>query len=133
MIGTETFERYTPHALAVLRIVTALIFLEHGSQKLFGFPAAAPPSGLPPALSFFWFGGILEFFGGLLVLVGLFTRCAAFVLAGEMAVAYWLIHAPKSVFPALNGGDAAILYCFVFLYLVFAGPGLWSIDRMRER
>jgi len=133
MIGTETFERYTPHALAVLRIVTALIFLEHGSQKLFGFPAAAPPSGLPPALSFFWFGGILEFFGGLLLLVGLFTRCAAFVLAGEMAVAYWLIHAPKSVFPALNGGDAAILYCFVFLYLVFAGPGLWSIDRMRER
>jgi len=132
MIGTETLERYTPHALAVLRIVTALIFLEHGSQKLFGFPAA-PPSGSPPALSFFWFGGILEFFGGLLVLVGLFTRCAAFVLAGEMAVAYWLIHAPKSVFPALNGGDAAILYCFVFLYLVFAGPGLWSIDRMRER
>jgi len=133
MIGTETLERYTPHALAVLRIVTALIFLEHGSQKLFGFPAAAPPSGLPPALSFFWFGGSLEFFGGLLLLVGLFTRCAAFVLAGEMAVAYWLIHAPKSVFPALNGGDAAILYCFVFLYLVFAGPGLWSIDRMRER
>ena len=133
MIGTETLERYTPHALAVLRIVTALIFLEHGSQKLFGFPAAAPPSGLPPALSFFWFGGILEFFGGLLLLVGLFTRCAAFVLAGEMAVAYWLIHAPKSVFPALNGGDAAVLYCFVFLYLVFAGPGPWSIDRMRER
>jgi putative oxidoreductase len=132
MIGKETFERYTPVALAVLRIVTALIFLEHGSQKLFGFPAAQP-SGLPPALSFFWFGGILEFFGGLLVLVGLFTRCAAFVLAGEMAVAYWLVHAPKSFFPALNGGDAAILYCFVFLYLVFAGPGLWSIDRMRER
>jgi putative oxidoreductase len=122
MIGKETFERYTPVALAVLRIVTALIFLEHGSQKLFGFPAAQP-SGLPPALSFFWFGGILEFFGGLLVLVGLFTRCAAFVL----------VHAPKSFFPALNGGDAAILYCFVFLYLVFAGPGLWSIDRMRER
>ena len=82
MIGKETFERYTPVALAVLRIVTALIFLEHGSQKLFGFPAAQP-SGLPPALSFFWFGGILEFFGGLLVLVGLFTRCAAFVLAGK--------------------------------------------------
>jgi putative oxidoreductase len=132
MIGTETFERYTPHALAVLRIVTALIFLEHGSQKLFGFPAA-PPGGLPPALSLFWFGGVLEFFGGLLLLVGLFTRCAAFVLAGEMAVAYWMVHAPKSFFPVLNGGDAAILYCFVFLYLVFAGPGLWSIDRMRGR
>src|SRR5690349_14848519 len=132
MIGTETFERYTPHALAVLRIVTALIFLEHGSQKLFGFPAA-PPGGLPPALSLFWFGGVLEFFGGLLLLVGLFTRCAAFVLAGEMAVAYWMVHAPKSFFPVLNGGDAAILYCFVFLYLVFAGPGLWRIDRMRGR
>jgi putative oxidoreductase len=132
MIGTEIFERYTPHALAVLRIVTALIFLEHGSQKLFGFPAA-PPGGLPPALSLFWFGGVLEFFGGLLLLVGLFTRCAAFVLAGEMAVAYWMVHAPKSFFPVLNGGDAAILYCFVFLYLVFAGPGLWSIDRMRGR
>jgi putative oxidoreductase len=132
MVGTETFERYTPHALAVLRIVTALIFLEHGSQKLFGFPAA-PPGGLPPALSLFWFGGVLEFFGGLLLLVGLFTRCAAFVLAGEMAVAYWMVHAPKSFFPVLNGGDAAILYCFVFLYLVFAGPGLWSIDRMRGR
>ena len=132
MIGTETFERYTPHALAVLRIVTALIFLEHGSQKLFGFPAA-PPGGLPPALSLFWFGGVLEFFGGLLLLVGLFTRCAAFVLAGEMAVAYWMVHAPKSFFPVLNGGDAAILYCFVFLYLVIAGPGLWSIDRMRGR
>jgi putative oxidoreductase len=132
MIGTETFERYTPHALAVLRIVTALIFLEHGSQKLFGFPAA-PPGGLPPALSLFWFGGVLEFFGGLLLLVGLFTRCAAFVLAGEMAVAYWMVHAPKSFFPVLNGGDAAILYCFVFLYLVFAGPGPWSIDRMRGR
>jgi putative oxidoreductase len=133
MIGTETLERYTPHALAVLRIVTALIFLEHGSQKLFGFPAAAPPSGLPPALSFFWFGGILEFFGGLLLLIGLYTRCVAFVLAGEMAVAYWLFHAPKSFFPALNGGDAAILYCFVFLYLVFTGPGPWSLDRRRGR
>src|SRR5262245_20665912 len=132
MISTTTLDRYAPHALAILRIVTALIFLEHGSQKLFGFPAA-PPNGLPEAFSFFWFGGALEFFGGLLVLAGLFTRCAAFVLAGEMAVAYWLVHAPRSFFPAVNGGDAAILYCFVFLYLVFAGPGPWSIDRMRER
>jgi putative oxidoreductase len=87
---------------------------------------------MPAALSFFWFGGILEFFGGLLLLAGLFTRCVAFVLAGEMAVAYWLFHAPKSFFPALNGGDAAILYCFIFLYLVFAGPGPWSIDRTRR-
>jgi putative oxidoreductase len=132
MIGAETLERYRPYALAILRIVTGLLFLEHGSQKLFGLPAP-PPNGLPAALSFFWFGAVLEFFGGLLVLVGLFTRCAAFVLAGEMAVAYWLVHAPRSIFPVVNGGDAAILYCFVFLYLVFAGAGPWSIDRLRAR
>jgi len=131
MIGMERLEKYAPEALAILRIVTALIFLEHGSQKLFGFPP--PPGGMPPALSFFWFGGILEFFGGLLLLIGLYTRCVAFVLAGEMAVAYWLFHAPKSFFPALNGGDAAILYCYVFLYLVFAGPGPWSVDHRRRQ
>src|SRR5262249_1838798 len=95
------------------------------------FPAG-PANALPGTFSFMWFGGVLEFFGGLLVLVGLFTRCAAFVLAGEMAVAYWLFHAPKSFFPAVNGGDSAILYWFVFLYLVVSGPGPWSIDRMRE-
>ena len=130
MIGMERLAKYTPEALAILRIVTALIFLAHGSQKLFGFPT--PPGGMPAAFSFFWFGGALEFFGGLLILVGLFTRCVAFVLAGEMAVAYWMFHAPKSFFPALNGGDAAILYCFIFLYMVFAGPGPWSIDRTRR-
>ena len=97
MIGMERLAKYTPEALAILRIVTALIFLAHGSQKLFGFPT--PPGGMPAAFSFFWFGGALEFFGGLLILVGLFTRCVAFVLAGEMAVAYWMFHAPKSFFP----------------------------------
>jgi putative oxidoreductase len=79
-----------------------------------------------------WFGGALEFFGGLLLLAGLFTRWVAFVLSGEMAVAYWMFHAPQSFYPVLNGGDAAILYCFVFLYLVFAGPGAWSIDQARK-
>jgi putative oxidoreductase len=131
MTSTAALERYAPYALAILRIVTALIFLEHGAQKLFGFPGE-PPGGLPPSFSFFWVGGVLEFFGGLLVLVGLFTRPVAFVLSGEMAIAYWMFHAPKSIFPVLNGGDAAILYCFVFLYLVFAGPGPWSIDQARE-
>jgi putative oxidoreductase len=131
MTSTAAIERYAPYALAVLRIVTALIFLEHGAQKLFGFPAE-PPGGLPPSFSFFWVGGVLEFFGGLLVLVGLFTRPVAFILAGEMAIAYWMFHAPQNFFPALNGGDAAILYCFVFLYLVFAGPGPWSMDQARE-
>ena len=103
--------------------------MEHGTQKLFGFRPTTNP--MPPAFSLFWIGGVLEFVGGLLILLGLFTRPVAFVLAGEMAVAYWMFHAPDSVFPVLNGGDAAILYCFVFLYLVFAGPGAWSIDRVR--
>jgi putative oxidoreductase len=130
MALTDTLDRYTPYALAVLRIVTALIFIEHGTQKLFGFPAP-PPSGLPPAFSLFWFGAIMESLGGLLILVGLFTRPVAFLLSGEMAVAYWMFHAPRSFFPILNGGDAAILYCFIFLLFVFTGPGAWSIDGMR--
>lgn len=122
-----TLDRYAPYALAALRIVAALIFMEHGTQKLFGFPAP-PAKGLPPALSLLWIGAILEFAGGLLVLVGLFTRPVAFLLAGEMAVAYWMFHAPRSLYPVLNGGDAAILYCFVFLLLVFTGPGALSVD-----
>ena len=128
---TDTLDRYSPYALAALRIVTALIFMAHGTQKLFGFPAP-PQSGLPPTFSLFWWGAILEFGGGLLILAGLFTRPVAFVLAGEMAVAYWMFHAPRSFFPVLNGGDAAILYCFVFLLLVFTGPGALSIDGARR-
>jgi putative oxidoreductase len=127
----DTLDRYTPYALAALRIVTALIFMAHGTQKLFGFPAP-PQSGLPPAFSLLWTGAILEFGGGLLILAGLFTRPVAFVLAGEMAVAYWMFHAPRNFYPLLNGGDAAILYCFVFLLLVFSGPGAWSVDGARR-
>ncbi|WEX77270.1 DoxX family protein [Sinorhizobium numidicum] len=123
----EFLDRYSHFAVAVLRIVTALIFMEHGTQKLFGFPAP-PEGGLPALFSVSGIGGIMEFVGGLLILLGLFTRPVAFLLAGEMAVAYWMVHAPQSFFPALNGGDAAILYCFVFLLLVFTGPGAWSID-----
>jgi putative oxidoreductase len=128
----ETLDRYAPYALAALRIVAALIFMEHGTQKLFGFPAP-PEKGLPPALSLLWIGGIVELIGGLLVLVGLFTRPVAFLLAGEMAMAYWMFHAPRSLYPVLNGGDAAILYCFVFHLLVFTGPGALSVDGMRGR
>jgi putative oxidoreductase len=127
---SETLERYSPYALAALRIVAALIFMEHGTQKLFGFPAP-PEGGLPPALSLFWIGAILELVGGFLILIGLFTRPVAFVISGEMAVAYWMVHAPQNSFPVLNGGDAAILYCFVFLLLVFTGPGVWSVDGAR--
>ncbi len=123
---------WAPRLLSILRIVAALIFLLHGTQKLFGFPAP-PASGLPAVFSLFWVGAILELGGGLLLLAGLFTRPVAFVLSGEMAVAYWMFHAPRSPFPTLNNGDAAILYCFVFLYLAAAGGGAWSVDRARER
>ncbi|MBB4004583.1 DoxX family protein [Aurantimonas endophytica] len=120
-------DRYSAYALALLRIVTALIFMAHGTQKLFGFPAA-PERGLPELLSLSGIGGLMEFVGGLFILFGLFTRPVAFLLAGEMAVAYWMFHAPQSFYPVLNGGDASILYCFVFLLLFFTGPGAWSID-----
>jgi putative oxidoreductase len=128
----ESLDRYTPYALAALRIVTALIFMAHGTQKLFGFPAA-PERGMPPLLSLSGIGGVMEFVGGLFILVGLFTRPVAFLLAGEMAVAYWMFHAPRNFYPVLNGGDAAILYCFVFLLFVFTGPGAWSADGIWAR
>ena len=126
----QSLSKYAPQALAVLRIVTALLFIEHGTAKLFGFPAMAGPGSaggsLPPILLL---AAILEVFGGLAILVGLFTRPVAFILSGLMAVAYWMAHVPKGgVFPLTNGGDAAVLFCFIFLYLVFAGPGAWSID-----
>lgn len=121
---------YAPYALAVLRIMVALLFIEHGTQKLFGFPAPQAETTMPTLTIV---AGILETFGGLLVLVGFLTRPAAFTLSGMMAVAYWLFHAPQSFFPVHNMGDAAILFCFTFLYLVFAGPGAWSVDEMRGR
>ncbi len=129
---SESLDRYTPYALAALRIVTALIFMEHGTQKLFGFPAP-PQSGLPAVLTLSWIGGVMELVGGFLILIGLFTRPVAFLLSGEMAIAYWMFHAPRNLYPVLNGGDASILYCFVFLLLVFSGPGAWSVDRVMRR
>jgi putative oxidoreductase len=117
---------WAPRVLSILRIVAALIFMEHGTQKLFGFPPTDRPG--PELFSLIGLAGVLEFVGGALLVLGLFTRPVALVLSGEMAVAYWMAHAPDSFFPALNGGDAAILYCFVFLYLVFAGGGAWSLD-----
>ena len=123
----QNLDRYTPYALAALRIVAALLFIEHGTQKLFGFPAP-PEGGLPPLLSLFGIGAMLELGGGLLILAGLFTRPVAFLLAGEMAVAYWMFHAPANFYPALNGGDAAILFTFVFFLFVFTGAGALSAD-----
>ena len=116
-----------PRMRAVLRIMVALLFLEHGTLKLFGVPP--PASGVGPAMfRLSWTAGAFEVVGGGLLLAGLFTRPVAFILAGEMAFAYWIAHAPRSVFPVLNGGDAAILYCFVFLYFVAAGPGAWAVE-----
>ncbi len=117
--------------LSVLRIVAALIFMAHGTQKILGFPASEMAH--PAMMSKFWIAGMLELIGGALLVVGLFTRPVAFVLSGLMAVAYWTAHAPQGPFPALNGGDAAILYCFIFLYLVFAGPGPISLDKVLGR
>ncbi|TMV22969.1 DoxX family protein [Rhizobium sp. Td3] len=128
MASFDNLSRYRPYALAALRIIAALLFIEHGTQKLFGFPASQMEGSLPPMLLV---AALLELIGGLLILVGFFTRPVAFILSGQMAVAYFMAHAPKSFFPALNGGDGAILFCFIFLYLVFAGAGALSVDERR--
>src|SRR5581483_4802886 len=123
----DTATRLAPFVLSILRIVAALIFIEHGTSKLFSWPQAVPT---PALFSMYWFAGWIEIIGGILVLIGLFTRCTAFILSGEMAFAYFISHAPNSFFPILNRGDAAILYCFVFLYIAFAGGGPWSVDAL---
>jgi putative oxidoreductase len=117
---------WAPRLLSILRIVAALIFMEHGTQKLLGFPASEYPAAA--LFSLMGLAGMLELVGGALLVLGLFTRPVAFVLSGTMAVAYWMAHAPQSPYPVNNGGDAAILFCFVFLYLFAAGPGPWSLD-----
>ena len=122
---------WAPRVLSVLRIVSALIFMAHGTQKILGFPASDQPA--PDLLSLSGIAGVLELFGGALLVLGLFTRPVAFVLSGLMASAYFIAHAPRSFYPVLNGGDAAILFCFVFLYLVFAGGGPWSVDALRNK
>ncbi len=121
---------WAPRVLSILRIVAALLFFEHGTTKLLGFP---PSDHSPEVLSLSWIAGALELVGGAFLIVGLFTRPVAFILSGEMAFAYWMAHAPRSPFPVVNMGDAAILYCFVFLYLAFAGGGPWSLDALRRR
>jgi putative oxidoreductase len=121
---------WRPRILSILRAVAGLIFLLHGTQKLLGFP---PTERVIAAFSLSWYAAIIELLCGALILVGLFTRPAAFLASGLMAFAYWIAHAPRDLFPVNNGGDAAILYCFVFLYLVFAGPGPWSLDAVRGR
>jgi putative oxidoreductase len=125
-------ERYQPQLQALLRIVTALLFMEHGLAKLLHFPVPQPgaPSPLPPILiAAAW----IEVIGGALITVGLFTRLVAFICAGEMAIGYFMFHFPQGFWPIVNMGEAAILYCFIFLYFSAAGPGAWSIDGARVR
>lgn len=121
-------EAGSPHILSLLRIIAGLLFLEHGLQKYFAFPSAGPH--MRPI---FYAQGIIEIVGGVLLTLGLYTRIVAFILCGDMAVAYFMVHFPRSFFPAVNGGDAAVLYCFVFLYIFFAGGGSWSVDRALNR
>ena len=123
-----SLEKWMPQMLSILRIVTGLLFMEHGLQKFFGFPAAGPELN-----TLLWTQGAIELIGGLLLLLGIFTRLVAFIMAGDMAVAYFMAHFPKSFFPVANGGDAAVLYCFVFLLLFVAGGGAWSVDQSLKR
>ncbi len=124
---TDFWTSWTPTVLSVLRIMSALLLLQHGMSKILKFPHNPNYDNLQ-VFSLIWFAGMLELIFGALVAVGLFTRCAAFVLSGEMAFAYFMGHFPRAFIPILNNGNLAILYCFVFLYIAFAGPGPWSID-----
>ena len=119
-------ERFRPYILSILRIVIGLLFLQHGLSKAFNFPVASPAPSLSGLLIL---AAILETIGAALFLVGAYTRIVAFILSGEMAFAYFIAHAPRSVHPLVNGGELAVIYCFVFLYFAFAGGGPLSVDR----
>ena len=126
----DAISRYSPYALTALRIMTGLLFIPHGTQKLFAWPASEYFPEPLPLFSLMGVAGVLESIGGLLIVLGLLTRPVAFELSGFMAAAYFMGHAPQGFFPAVNGGDAAILFCFVYFYLFFAGPGALSLDGM---
>jgi putative oxidoreductase len=126
------FETWAPRIRSVFRIVLGLLFIEHGTAKLFHFPEVASFDGVL-LFSLIGLSAVLELVGGVLLLLGLFTRATAFVLSGEMAVAYFMVHAPRGFFPLLNGGEAAVFYCFLFLYLSVVGGGTWSLDNARRQ
>jgi len=132
----DSLNKYQPYALTALRVVTALAFMAHGTQKMFGFPASQMGGGGFELFTLMGLAAVLEVFGGLAILLGLFTRPVAFILAGQMAYAFWFVHVPMmgqgNIIPAANGGDGAVLFCFVFLYLVFAGPGAFSLDEVMK-
>ncbi|MEO8054270.1 MAG: DoxX family protein [Acidobacteriota bacterium] len=128
------WSEWSPRLLSVLRIVAAALFIVPGTMALFAFPVGVPPhGGTVPLVSQAGLGGVLNTFGGALLLLGLFTRPVAFLLAGEMAVAYFQFHASNGFWPTINGGVPAVLYCFLWLYLSAAGPGPWSLDARRGR
>lgn len=127
----DALQRWSPQVLSILRIIAALLILQFGMAKLFGFPYVQMFQGIQ-LFSLYGLAGTIELVGGALLLIGLFTRPAAFILSGEMAAAYFIGHFPKGFIPLLNGGNEAVIYCFVFLYFVFAGPGPWSVDAVRE-
>ena len=127
----DSLTRYSPQALSILRIIAGLVILQFGTAKILGFPAVPMFAGVK-LFSLIGLAGTLELVGGILLLIGLFTRPVAFILSGEMAAAYFIGHFSKSVIPLLNGGNEAVIYCFVFLYFVFAGPGPWSVDAVRN-
>jgi putative oxidoreductase len=131
-IMVETLAAFAPRALSVLRIITGLMIIEHGMGKIIGFPAFPAYANVQP-LSLIGAAGFIELIGGALLIVGLLTRPAAFILSGEMAFAYFIVHAPKSFFPLINGGTLAIIYCFTCLYLATAGAGPWSVDAAMKR
>ena len=159
MKSSAPLESFSPYLLSVLRVMAGLLFLEHGMTKILGFPPSNMPASAGhsqdntvmsyfgigsahfafysdfhfPPLTMLGFSGVLEFVGGILLVLGLFTRLTAFILSGEMAFAYFMVHAHNNFFPLVNKGELAVLYCFVFLYLAAAGGGPWSIDRLRHR
>ncbi len=131
MVDLNSFcSKWSPRLLSVLRIVGAFLYMQHGSQKLFGFPAALKTA--PALFSLMGVAGIIEFFGGFLILLGLFTRPVAFLLSGEMAAAYFIAHAPQGFWPLLNKGEMAAMLCFLFFYLAATGGGPWSLDHLRR-
>jgi putative oxidoreductase len=131
MVSEAFRATWSPRLLSVLRIVVGLLFLEHGLSKYFGFPAPSPAAF--QVFGILGVAGVIEIVASVLVAIGLFTRAAAFIASGEMAVAYFMFHFPKSFFPLVNGGDAAVLYCFIFLFIALEGGGPWSVDALRSR
>ena len=131
-MNTASLTAWAPRVLSILRIVAGLLLLQHGTQKILHVPPGGQGGGIDLSTLAGWSGPI-ELVGGVLIILGLFTRGTAFILSGFMAVAYWMVHAPQSPYPIVNQGELAALYCFVFFYLIFAGPGAWAIDNLRGK